>query len=565
MSEVQVIKASSNRINRKTAKVIERIRVAAYCRVSTDSEEQLTSYNSQVIHYKNLVESNPEWELVDIFADEGISGTQTDKRVEFQRMINEAMEGKIDLIITKSISRFARNTLDTLKYVRMLKDNNVAIMFEKENINTMTMNGEMLLVILSSLAQQESESISANVKMGLKMKMKRGELVGFHGCLGYDYNTIDKTISINEEEAEIVRYIFQRYIEGAGAYVIAKELTRLKYKTKKGNTTWNEGSVRRIIKNEKYKGDVLLGKTFTVDPLTHRRLENMGEEEQYYKKPIISEEMFEEAQKLLKVRSSKHNNKGRGEKYSRKYAFSSMIKCGFCGGTTIRRTWHSKSVHEKYVWSCMTSVKQGRKYCQHSKGLDEKEIETAFVDSFNMLCSNNRDIIEEFLNDMEQTLSNMDVSKELKKVEKDILSVENKLSKLVDMRVDDIIDKDTYEAKYTELKNQMEKLKSNQTDLKSSLTERNDLKKRMKAFREIYEKNEPLKEFDRQIFESVVDQVILGKTYENGENNPYSVTFIFKTGFEMEGKCKTKKAKSPHEELCSYSEHDTRGNSLFDI
>lgn len=562
MSEVQVIKASSNRINRKTAKVIERIRVAAYCRVSTDSEEQLTSYNSQVIHYKNLVESNPEWELVDIFADEGISGTQTDKRVEFQRMINEAMEGKIDLIITKSISRFARNTLDTLKYVRMLKDNNVAILFEKENINTMTMNGEMLLVILSSLAQQESESISANVKMGLKMKMKRGELVGFHGCLGYDYNPMDKTLSINEEEAEIVRYIFQRYIEGAGAYVIAKELTRLKYKTKKGNTTWNEGSVRRIIKNEKYKGDVLLGKTFTVDPLTHRRLENMGEEEQYYKnnnhEPIISEEMFEEAQNLLKVRSSKHNNKGRGEKYSRKYAFSSMIKCGFCGGTAIRRTWHSKSVHEKYVWSCMTSVKQGRKYCQHSKGLDEKEIKTAFVDSFNMLCSNNRDIIEEFLNDMEQTLSNMDVSKELKKVEKDILSVENKLGKLVDMRVDDIIDKDTYEAKYTELKNQMEKLKSDQTDLKSSLTERNDLKKRMKAFREIYEKNEPLKEFDRQIFESVVDQVILGKTYEDGENNPYSVTFIFKTGFEMEGKCKTKKAKSPHEELCSYYEHDTR-------
>ena len=185
MSDVQVIKANSNRINRKTSKVIERIRVAAYCRVSTDSEEQLTSYNSQVLHYKNLVESNPEWDLVDIFADEGISGTQTDKRVEFQRMINEAMEGKIDLIITKSISRFARNTLDTLKYVRMLKDNNVAIMFEKENINTLTMNGEMLLVILSSLAQQESESLSANVKMGLKMKMKRGELIGFHGCLGY--------------------------------------------------------------------------------------------------------------------------------------------------------------------------------------------------------------------------------------------------------------------------------------------------------------------------------------------------------------------------------------------
>lgn len=561
MSEVYVIKANANRINRKTSKEIERIRVAAYCRVSTDSEEQLTSYNSQVLHYKNLVESNPEWELIDIFADEGISGTQADKRVEFQRMINEAMEGKIDLIITKSISRFARNTLDTLKYVRMLKDNNIAIMFEKENINTLTMNGEMLLVILSSLAQQESESISSNVKMGLKMKMKRGELVGFHGCLGYDYNPIDKTLSINEEEAEIVRYIFQRYIEGAGAYIIAKELTRLQYKTKKGNTTWNEGSIRRIIKNEKYKGDILLGKTFTVDPLTHRRLENMGEEEQYYKsnnhEPIISEEMFEEAHRLLKIRSSKHNNKGRLEKYSRKYAFSSMIKCGFCGETAIRRTWHSKSVHEKYVWSCMTSVKKGRKYCQHSKGLDEKEIEKAFVDSFNILCSDNRDIVEEFLKDMEQTLSNMDFSKELKKVEKEILSLEKKLSKLVDMRVDDKIDKETYENKYIDFKNQMEKLKNDQTSLKSSLTEKNDFKNRMKKFREIYEKNKPLKEFDRQIFESVVDKVILGKTYENGESNPYSVTFIFKTGFETEGKCKVKKTKQPNEEMYSYLKHDT--------
>ena len=569
MSDVQVIKANSNRINRKTSKVIERIRVAAYCRVSTDSEEQLTSYNSQVLHYKNLVESNPEWDLVDIFADEGISGTQTDKRVEFQRMINEAMEGKIDLIITKSISRFARNTLDTLKYVRMLKDNNVAIMFEKENINTLTMNGEMLLVILSSLAQQESESLSANVKMGLKMKMKRGELIGFHGCLGYDYNPIDKTLSINEEEAKIVRYIFQRYIEGAGAFIIAKELTRLNYKTKKGNTTWNEGSIRRIVKNEKYKGDILLGKTFTVDPLTHRRLANMGEEEQYYKnnnhEPIISEEMFEEAQRLINIRNGKLNNKGRGEKYSRKYAFSSIIKCGFCGGTAVRRSWHSNSIHGKYVWSCMTSVKQGRKYCQHSKGLDEKEIEKAFVDSFNILCSDNRDIVDEFLKDMEQTLSNMDVSKELKKVEKEISTIENKLIKLVDMRVDDTIDKDTYESKYIEFKNQMEKLKNDQTVLISSLTEKKDFKNRMKAFREIYEKNKPLKEFDRKIFESVVDKIILGKTYENGENNPYSVTFIFKTGFETEEKCKTKKNKSEDEKMCSYTEDDTCGVCSIDI
>lgn len=576
MAEVKIIQASTNRINRNTAKVIERTRVAAYCRVSTDSEEQLTSYNSQVIHYKALVESNPEWELVDIYADEGISGTQTEKRIEFQRMINDSIDGRIDLIITKSISRFARNTLDTLKYVRLLKEHNVAIFFEKENINTLTMNGEMLLVILSSLAQQESESISSNVKMGLKMKMKRGELVGFHGCLGYDYNPIDKTLTINEEEAEIVRYIFRRYVEGAGAFVIAKELTKLNYKTKKGSAKWHESAVRGIIKNEKYKGDILLGKTFTVDPLTHRRLENMGEEEKYYisgnHEPIISEELFEEAQKILQVRSSKHNNKGRTDKYSKKYAFSSIIKCGFCGSTAIRRTWHSKSVHEKYVWSCMTSVKEGKKYCPDSKAIDEKYIEQAFVESFNMLCSNNRDIIEEFLNDMEETLSNLDTAKELKRVQKEIDSIENKLSKLVDMRVDEVIDKETYEAKYTEFSGKLEKLKSERLELQLSVDEKNDLKKRMKAFREVYEKNEPLTEFDRHVFESVVEEIILGKVDEHGNKKPYFITFIFRTGFKMEAdgemkksKSKGSKSKSNSENLCSYSAYDTCGVCRLDV
>lgn len=192
MKDVKVIEASPERINRSNSKKIERIRVGVYVRVSTDSEEQLLSYNSQLAHYKQLVQGNPDWELVDMYADESISGTQTSNRINFQRMISDAVNGKLDMVITKSISRFARNTLDTLKYVRLLKENNVAIFFEKENINTLTMNGEMLLVILSSLAQQESESISSNVKMGLKMKMKRGEMVGFNGCLGYDYDSDKK-------------------------------------------------------------------------------------------------------------------------------------------------------------------------------------------------------------------------------------------------------------------------------------------------------------------------------------------------------------------------------------
>lgn len=340
MKEVEVIKARNDLQTRTRGKTIELMRVGAYCRVSTDSADQLNSYKSQVAYYTDMIKKNKEWVLADIYADEAITGTQVAKREDFQRMINDCMNGEIDMVITKSISRFARNTLDTLKYVRMLKERNIAVYFEDEKINTLTMDGELLLVVLSSVAQQEVENISANVKKGLKMKMKRGELVGFQGCLGYDYHKDTKTITVNEEEAEIVRYIFNRYIEGAGGSVIAHELENLGYKTKYGSSTWVQSTVIGIIKNEKYKGDLLLGKTFTVDPISKRRLENFGEEDKFYirnhHEPIISEEVFEKAQEILARRNVNRGKIGEGntkrEKYSRKYAFSCMLECGFCGG-----------------------------------------------------------------------------------------------------------------------------------------------------------------------------------------------------------------------------------------
>ncbi len=195
MNEVEIIKASTSIIDRgKSKKLEKRLRVAAYCRVSTNDEDQFNSYRSQVKYYTELINSKKEWTLAGIYADEAITGTQVVKREEFQRLINSCLNGEVDMVITKSISRFARNTLDTLKYVRMLKEKNVAVTFEEENINTLTMDGELLLVILSSVAQQEVENISANVKKGLKMKMQRGELVGFQGCLGYDYDKATKTL-----------------------------------------------------------------------------------------------------------------------------------------------------------------------------------------------------------------------------------------------------------------------------------------------------------------------------------------------------------------------------------
>lgn len=537
MHEVEIIKANRKISERTAGKVADVLRVAPYARVSTDSEEQLNSYKSQVMYYTDLVNKRKDWVLVDIYADEAITGTQVTKRENFQRMINDCMDGKIDMVITKSISRFARNTLDTLKYVRMLKERNIAVFFEDENINTMTMDGELLLVILSSVAQQEVENISANVKKGLKMKMRRGELVGFASCLGYDYDPIDKSISINEAEADIVRYIFDRYIEGAGAYVIAKELTQLGYKTKYGNTEWHDTGVLGIIKNEKYKGDVLQGKTFTVDPISKRRLDNRGEEDQFYVKnhhePIISEEVFEKAQAILSKRGANRRGveKGKREKYSRKYAFSSKLECAFCGSNLSRRNWHSGTAHEKVIWQCVTATKKGKKYCTHSKAIEEKIIEDAFVESYKLLCYNNSDVLDELVKRMEAVLSGNDFQKRLIKIENEIQAIEQKRNRLIDMRLEEVIDKATYEKKYGELESTLEGLSSEREQLEKSSKEEIDLEKRIEHFRKVLENNEVLTSFDRCVFESIVDKVIVGEIDENENTNPYKLTFVYKTGY----------------------------------
>lgn len=587
MKDVEIIKARNTLSSRAKTNLTKRLRVAAYCRVSTDSEDQLNSYKSQVQYYTDFIKNNSEWSLADIYADEAITGTQVTKREDFQRLINDCMNGDIDLIVTKSISRFARNTLDTLKYVRMLKEKGVAVFFEEENINTLTMDGELLLVILSSVAQQEVENISANVKKGLKMKMQRGELVGFQGCLGYDYHPEDKSISINEEEAKIVRYIFNRYIEGAGGSVIAKELQNLGYKTKRGSTTWAETTVIGIIKNEKYKGDILMGKTFTLDPISKRRLDNFGEEDQFYirdhHEAIISDEVFDAAQEILKRRAKPRRlgTDGKREKFSRKYAFSCMIECGFCGGTLTRRSWHSGSQYNKIIWQCVTATKKGKNFCPDSKGIAEETIEQAFIESYRLLCQNNKDVLDEFIARTEEALSATNAGKQLAKTEKEIKALEAKRAKLVDMHLEEIIDKATYETKYLNLTEQIEQLTSTRQGLQEASETENAMKRRISEFRKTLKENEVLDTFDRYVFESIVEKVIVGGYDEDGNKDPAMITFIYKTGFKnsVDGanyKPPRKNSKAAKESgelcsqatnevnsMCSHYSHDTCGDGCL--
>lgn len=380
MSDIKVIKANAT-LNGRNKKKNAKLRVAAYCRVSTDGEEQISSYNSQLQYYKDYISKNPEWTMVGIYADKAITGTKADARPDFMRMINDCLNDEIDMIVTKSISRFARNTVDTLHYVRMLKERGKAVFFEEEHINTLSMDGELMLTVLSSVAQQEVHNTSEHVKKGLKMKMERGELVGFQGCLGYDYDPKTKSISVNEEEAETIRYIYRRYLEGAGCTVIARECTVLGFKTKTGATKWHDSGIRGILRNEKYTDDILLGKTFTVDPITKKRLRNFGEEDKFYlenhHEPIISKEEFMTAQKILDTRGTPRRivDGKRQEKMTRQYAFSCMVKCGYCGSTFTRRHWHKGESYDKVMWQCMKNTKGGVKECSCSKGILEEVLE----------------------------------------------------------------------------------------------------------------------------------------------------------------------------------------------
>ncbi len=539
MSKVEILEATRTAPNsrgrtRGEAIRINRIRVAAYCRVSTDDDDQLGSFESQKLYYEEKIQANPEWVNAGIFADEAITGTKVDKREGFQAMIQKCQNGEIDMILTKSISRFARNTLDTLQYVRMLRERNIAIFFEKENINTMDMNGELLLTIMSSLAQQEVESLSQNVKMGLKMKMKRGELIGFNGCLGYDYHPEDKTLTVNEEEAEIVRFIYDMYLQGYGTTTIANRLTEMGKKNKKGEVSWHTHGVMGIIKNEKYKGDILLGKTFTTDPISKRRLANMGEEEQYYirdhHEPIVSREVWDEAERIRVKRNTNRvvEPTGNRERYTRQYAFSSMCECAFCGHKLTRRTRHSSSVYEKPVWQCMNATKNGIKNCPHCKAIDEAILEGAFLEAFGLLAGNFEDVLDVVMDAVESSLSNDDDIRKRQQLDKDISALNSKKSRMTDMLIDGTITKEVYDEKMIEINRKLHTLDGKKMLLNESIEKQKDVGKRMAELRLTLENEEILDEFDRVVFESIIEKVLVGGFNEDGTADPYKLTFVLK-------------------------------------
>lgn len=390
------------------------LRVAAYCRVSTDDEEQLTSYEAQKNYYTDKIMTNKEWTMAGIFADEGITGTSARKRPEFLRMIRQCKQGKIDIVLTKSISRFARNTVDCLNYVRALKELGIAVIFEKENMNTLEVDSEILITMLGAFAQSESESISANVRWGIRQAMKEGKAtIQYKYLYGYRKGDDGKP-EIIPDQAEVVRKIYDLFLSGTPVRGIQEYLNASAVPNINGESKWARSAIDSILTNEKYCGDVLLQKTYIDDCINKKVKKNTGQLPMYlvqnHHEGIISRETFDAAQAELSRRNagrspSKKNAPTGRSRYSSKYALSDRLYCGECGTRYQRCTWRNRDGSKRIVWRCVSRVDYGSKYCHDSPTLDEEPLHRAVLAAINSAVNDKDNIVYNLKAAMEKELA----------------------------------------------------------------------------------------------------------------------------------------------------------------
>ena len=478
-----------------------KLRVAAYCRVSTDSEEQATSYDTQIEHYTAYIQGHPDWVLAGIFADDGISGTNTKKREEFNRMIDECMAGNIDMIITKSISRFARNTLDCLKYIRQLKEKYIPVYFEKENINTMDSKGEVLLTIMASLAQQESQSLSQNVKLGLQYRYQQGEIqVNCARFLGYTKDE-NKRLVIVPEEAAIIKRIYREYLEGSSMLKIARGLEADGILNGAGKERWHTSNINQILRNEKYIGDALLQKTYTVDFLTKKRVKNNGIVPQYYvensHEAIIPREVFMQVQEELVRRRIVHTSpNGKTRTFSSNHCFAQIVICGNCGEVFRRVHWNNRG-KKSIVWRCVSRLENTGLFCD-ARTVLESSIEQVLVTAINQaLCD--KDSFLSTLQDNIATIITHESDQALADIDKRLEELQTELLKLA-----------TSNADYDKVGDEIHRLRDQEQKLQLENVNREELKKRiadMSAF--LTEQPTALIEYDEQLVRRLIEKVTI--------------------------------------------------------
>ena len=512
------------RLNKFTSVPIAEVRkrkVAAYARVSTQSEDQATSFAAQTDYYTNFIQNRDDWEFAGIYADDGVSGCNTKKRKGFTQMVEDALAGKIDLIVTKSVSRFARNTVDSLNTIRELKEHGVEVFFEEQGIYTFDSKGELLLTIMSSIAQEESRNISENVTWGQRKRYSDGKhSLAYSRFCGYDRGPDGKMV-INPEQAVTVRRIFRLFLEGKTPIGIAKILTEDGVPTPGGAKKWSSQTVRRMLSNEKYRGDALLQKTYTVDFLSKKTKINTGEIQQYYieddHEAIIEPAVFEEVQCELARRANDTNS------HSGANIFSSHIKCGDCGSWYGPKTWHSTDKYRRTVWRCSHKY-SGEHKCQ-TPHLDEETIKVAFISAANKLfeekglldadgglnqvegcLSQKETVIADYRELMPELYDTAALEQEKQELEDKIFCLADTLERMISENAHTAIDQEEYRKRFDSLSTQYDQAEERLNTVKEQIGDIEIRKSVMENFLKTLEAQDGiLTEFHEQTWYSLVD------------------------------------------------------------
>ena len=516
--KVTMVPATLNRFTAAPIATTQKRRVAAYARVSTDEEEQLTSYAAQVDYYTRYIQSKDEWAFIKVYTDEGITGTSIKKRDGFNQMVQDALTGGIDLIITKSVSRFARNTVDSLTTVRMLKDRGVEVYFEKENIYTLDSKGELLITIISSLAQEESRSISENVTWGMRKRFADGKVaLPYKHFLGYRKGD-DDLPEIVPEEAEIVRDIFRMFLEGKAPSYIARNLTASGIPSPAGKASWRPETVKSILTNEKYKGDALLQKTFCTDFLTKRMKTNEGEVPQYYVEnshpAIIAPEIFDAVQAEMVQR------KQPGRRNYTPHCFSGKIYCDECGALYGSKTWHGD-----VAWRC-NARHSGATKCK-TPALRSRTIEDAFVIAFNRVIARKDEILQICERIMTERCDVTEINEKLASLHSELEVLAELIQRHISANAHVAMNQVEYNRQFNEYETRSESIKENIAVLEN---QRATLSAKLGAIRQYTETlrgENRITGFDERLWYGTVEQV---RILANGK-----IRFIFKGGSIIEG------------------------------
>ena len=493
------------------------LRVAAYCRVSTDDEEQLTSYEAQKKYYTDKTMTNKEWTMAGIFADEGITGTSARKRPEFLRMIRQCKQGKIDIVLTKSISRFARNTVDCLNYVRALKELGIAVIFEKENMNTLEIDSEILITMLGAFAQSESESISANVRWGIRQAMKEGKAtIQYKYLYGYRKGD-DSKPEIIPDQAEVVRKIYDLFLSGTPVRGIQEYLNANSVPNINGEPKWARSAIDSILTNEKYCGDVLLQKTYIDDCINKKVKKNTGQLPMYlvqnHHEGIISRETFDAAQAELARRSagkspSKKNAPTGRSRYSSKYALSDRLYCGECGTRYQRCTWRNRDGSKRIVWRCVSRVDYGNKYCHDSPTLDEEPLHRAILAAINSAVKDKDNIVYNLKSAMEKELAPVAGQQlSLSEIDSQLEQLNTEFSKAL-AEASESGDQAAYSDRFREIMQKQTALKVQRDEIQGMLAESGKAAAHIEQCRQAAETTpSAISEWDEALIRQVVESV----------------------------------------------------------